>query len=214
MKHGFPVRRSSVLGAAGLLATALLAGCSGGPDMGGLEPAAFYARYSGTWAVDDEAADRVQAALDAHRQDRRPGMLPPLDAGRRPGDLNRRPSGAGPEVDPDALRVAMRLARQVPDRLTLLVNDSTVTVAGLHAAPLVLPLGREVVVSVDGTDVEASVGWNGAILVLTRSIDRAAIVDWFEPVLDGRRMLVTRRVALGPAGAVEVTYGADRERGG
>jgi hypothetical protein len=163
--------------------------------MGGLEPGAFYARFSGDWRAD---ADAVEQARETLRAPRAGGGL--AFAGGRAGERERRGRAgsiaARERLDPATVRLVTEMALRIPERLTVLVDDSAATVVGLHTQALVLPFGEDVTMRLGTGTLHIRAKWDGAVLVLEREIGVAAVVDRLEPVADGQ-LLLTRRIALG-----------------
>lgn len=188
MRHSRPSRRLTLL-AAGLL----LAGCGGGPDMGSLSPADFFARFSGEWRTDSEAVDRAREMLRSRDRDPSPLILPGQSGGMAGG----RSGGGRPRVDPSTRRLAMQMATTFPERLTLLVRDTAVTVVGLHRSALVLPFGEDVKLRLGAAELRARAKWDGSVLVVERRVGLAAVVDRFEPVGHGHQLILTRELQLG-----------------
>jgi hypothetical protein len=207
--------------------------------MGELSPTAFYARYSGEWEIDAESAASARETLGEWspgprstadgRPDGiggRPGGMGgrPGGMGGRPGGMGGRPGGMGGRPGgmggpggldgrvPDlaAIRAMSELARATPDRITVTVNDSLVTVVGLHDSALVLPFGESVALRHGAVQLEARAEWDGAELVVERSVETGAVTDRIEPIDQGDRLVITRRVELGPGPGPELTFVFDR----
>lgn len=195
-----------------LAAAFLLAGCGGGPAMGDLSPADFYARFSGDWHTDADAIARARETLRNARSTRTPFAAPGAGGGAMMGGRGRR-SGGAQRLDPDTRRRAMEMATGFPERLTLLVRDSAATVVGLHTSALVLPFGKTVKVRLGGTDMKVRARWDGAVLVVERELGLAAVVDRIEPVGDGSEMILTRELALGRVGGARAALPYRRSGG-
>ncbi len=231
-------RRRALLVAA-LVAGASACGGPAGPQMGGIAPASFYAGFTGTWRADDDAALRLREAMMRRGPARSssPGMFGEGQGegrgggmegrggfggrggeggeGREGGEGNegggRRGMGRGAARDAAAQRAAMRMATRIPTPLSLTVGPSGVTVRGEEPDSLTLPLdGSEVKVPVGDAQLKAKATWDGAVLVIHRSLGRVTVSDRYEAVAGGQRILDTRRIDGGPGGSVEATFGYGR----
>ncbi len=200
--------------------------------MGSLEPAAFYAQFSGTWTAAAETGQEVRDALSpaegAGGQARGgtgrprgggvggggvggggfPGAGGGASRGGGPGGRGRTAGAGGPGTDigPARLRTAMELAAAVPPTLGLDLRGDSVFVTGLAEHPLRLLHDADPVPMVaQGQRVEVRAQWDGGDLVLRRSSDDVTIVDRYEPV-GGDRLLVHRTVELPVGGQREAAW--------
>ena len=199
----------------------VLAACaSGGPGVEGPAAQALFNRWNGTWSLDTESSEDPAEALSDLASSS--GNVPQQGqavgrggggkgggGGRGGGRGGRGGGGRGGDTAPPQRSVSragfgllLTLGRQVPQTLAFQLTDSLFVLATTPGSRISLPMdGEKLELANQSAMVEAKVSWNEQIPTVEREVEGAGgIKDRFE-LLAADRLLLTRRVSVGPESA-------------
>lgn len=165
----------------------------------------LYARYTGTWKVNEDLSDPGSAALETEQRTVRRG-----DPSSRPetSGMSIRPTykragqsraAVAGQMDRTALRQTILMAGSRPESMRIALSAAGMEVTYPGRETWVLPSdGTRVEVNEDLATVKVRLIWENGIPIIEREIDKAGVIrEILETAPNGGSLWLTRQVVMG-----------------